>query len=223
MRAVAMGSSAEHGSSISSTSGSTAMARAMQRRCCWPPDRPMADCLQLVLDLVPQRGLAQRLLDDVVHARLLARRRCGARRRCCRRSTWGRGWASGTPCRCAAAPRPGRPPGRRGRRRGSGSCPRPGPTSIRSFIRLKQRSTVVLPQPDGPMNAVISCWRIDQGDVAHRPEVAVEDRQVADVEDDACAARRPAPSGRCAAPIPRRRAARQGARPSSSITGAPFR
>ena len=27
-------------------------------------------------------------------------------------------------------------------------------------MRLKQRSTVVLPQPDGPMNAVISCWRI---------------------------------------------------------------
>ena len=24
-------------------------------------------------------------------------------------------------------------------------------------MRLKQRSTVVLPQPDGPMNAVISC------------------------------------------------------------------
>ena len=43
MRAVAIGSSAEHGSSISTTSGSTAMARAMQRRCCWPPDRPMAD------------------------------------------------------------------------------------------------------------------------------------------------------------------------------------
>ena len=25
-------------------------------------------------------------------------------------------------------------------------------------MRLKQRSTVVLPQPDGPMKAVISCW-----------------------------------------------------------------
>ena len=29
--------------------------------------------------------------------------------------------------------------------------------SMRSFMRLKQRSTVVLPQPDGPMKAVISC------------------------------------------------------------------
>ena len=27
-------------------------------------------------------------------------------------------------------------------------------------MRLKQRSTVVLPQPDGPMKAVISCWRM---------------------------------------------------------------
>ena len=28
---------------------------------------------------------------------------------------------------------------------------------MRSFIRLKQRNTVVLPQPDGPIMAVISC------------------------------------------------------------------
>ena len=34
MRLVAMGSSAEHGSSMRMTSGSTAMVRAMQRRCC---------------------------------------------------------------------------------------------------------------------------------------------------------------------------------------------
>mmetsp|Transcript_29355 Transcript_29355/g.57199 ORF Transcript_29355/g.57199 Transcript_29355/m.57199 type:complete len:81 (-) Transcript_29355:9072-9314(-) len=36
-----MGSSAEHGSSISSTSGSVATARAMHSRCCWPPDKPV--------------------------------------------------------------------------------------------------------------------------------------------------------------------------------------
>ena len=35
---VAMGSRAEQGSSISNTSGSVAMARAMQRRCCCPPE-----------------------------------------------------------------------------------------------------------------------------------------------------------------------------------------
>ena len=38
IRRVEVGSSAEHGSSISSTSGSTASARAMHSRCCWPPD-----------------------------------------------------------------------------------------------------------------------------------------------------------------------------------------
>lgn len=35
-----MGSSALVGSSMSSTSGSTASARAMHSRCCWPPERP---------------------------------------------------------------------------------------------------------------------------------------------------------------------------------------
>ena len=37
---VEIGSRAEQGSSIRITSGSTAMQRAMQRRCCWPPDIP---------------------------------------------------------------------------------------------------------------------------------------------------------------------------------------
>ena len=38
-----MGSKAEVDSSMSRTSGLTARARAMHRRCCWPPDRPRAD------------------------------------------------------------------------------------------------------------------------------------------------------------------------------------
>ena len=38
-RVVAIGSSAEAGSSIRITSGSTARQRAMQSRCCWPPER----------------------------------------------------------------------------------------------------------------------------------------------------------------------------------------
>ena len=37
--AVAMGSRAEHGSSSKITSGLIANALAMQRRCCWPPER----------------------------------------------------------------------------------------------------------------------------------------------------------------------------------------
>ena len=47
IRVVEIGSSALVGSSIKSTSGSTASARAMQRRCCCPPERPSADFLSL--------------------------------------------------------------------------------------------------------------------------------------------------------------------------------
>ena len=47
MRLVEIGSSAEVGSSSSSTSGRSATARAMHRRCCWPPDRPSALCFSL--------------------------------------------------------------------------------------------------------------------------------------------------------------------------------
>ena len=42
MRPVEIGSRAEQGSSMSRTSGSVASARAMHRRCCWPPDMPNA-------------------------------------------------------------------------------------------------------------------------------------------------------------------------------------
>jgi hypothetical protein len=52
---VEIGSRAEQGSSISSTSGSTAIARAMHSRCCWPPDRPCR-LAETVLDLVPEVG-----------------------------------------------------------------------------------------------------------------------------------------------------------------------
>ena len=43
IRPVAIGSRAEQGSSIRTTSGSTASVRAMQSRCACPPDRPRPD------------------------------------------------------------------------------------------------------------------------------------------------------------------------------------
>ena len=64
---VATGSRAEQGSSMRITSGLTAMVRAMHRRCCCPPERRERALLELVLDLVPQRRVAQALLDQVVH------------------------------------------------------------------------------------------------------------------------------------------------------------
>ncbi len=51
-------------------------------------------------------------------------------------------------------------------------------------MRLKQRSTVDLPQPDGPMNAVISLRRIVEVHVAHGAEPAVVDGEVVDLEHD---------------------------------------
>jgi hypothetical protein len=70
MRRVAIGSSAEHGSSISSTVGSVATARAMHRRCCWPPDSESP--LAFVLHLVPQRRPAQRMLHALADTALEA-------------------------------------------------------------------------------------------------------------------------------------------------------
>ena len=43
----------------------------MQRRCCCPPERPSADLLRAVFDLVPHGGAAQRLFDDGVEVRPL--------------------------------------------------------------------------------------------------------------------------------------------------------
>ena len=52
-------------------------------------------------------------------------------------------------------------------------------------MRLKQRSRVDLPQPDGPMNAVMRFFGMSMVDVADGPEVAVVGVEVRDLEDDA--------------------------------------
>ena len=44
----------------------------MQSRCCWPPERPSADLLQPVLDLVPERRPLERPLDALVQVALHA-------------------------------------------------------------------------------------------------------------------------------------------------------
>ena len=46
-----------------------------------------------------------------------------------------------------------------------------------SFMRLKERSMVLLPQPDGPMMAVIF-WLDLQVDVLDGPKVTVVDAQI---------------------------------------------
>ena len=38
-------------------------------------------------------------------------------------------------------------------------------------MRLKERRKVLLPQPEGPISAVISFFKIGDRDVSHGPEV----------------------------------------------------
>src|SRR5579875_277380 len=63
MRMVEIGSSADAGSSIRSTSGSTASARAMHRSCC--------RFVKPILDLIPERGHTQRAFHAFAQFRWL--------------------------------------------------------------------------------------------------------------------------------------------------------
>ena len=54
------------------TSGSTAMARAMQRRCCWPPESAVPGCLSLSLTSSQRAARRRLLLDELVHVALEA-------------------------------------------------------------------------------------------------------------------------------------------------------
>ena len=64
---VAIGSSAEHGSSMRITSGSTAIVRAMHRRCCWPPERPTPGSPRRSLTSSHRPAPTQRALDALAH------------------------------------------------------------------------------------------------------------------------------------------------------------
>ena len=127
---VEIGSSALHGSSISSTSGRGAIARAMHSRCCWPPGEAQRRAVEVVADLVVETRPAQR----VDHLRLELARVRGAcataragRTRRCRRSTSGTGWAAGRP-----SPRASAAWCRRGR-----GCPRRRAASRPSAMRSR--------------------------------------------------------------------------------------
>ena len=66
MRIVVTGSMAIENSSRQRISGWCESARAMVSRCCWPPESLVPRLSQAVLDLVPERRLAQAALDDRV-------------------------------------------------------------------------------------------------------------------------------------------------------------
>ena len=74
MRAVAIGSSAEHGSSIRMHLGLDGDRPGDAQPLLLTARQAEAGRLQPVLDLVPQRGAAQRPLDDLVEVGLLRAR-----------------------------------------------------------------------------------------------------------------------------------------------------
>ena len=70
IRCVAIGSSAEAGSSSSTTSGSIAIARAMQSRCCWPPESESALFFRRSLTSSQSAARGEGALDALVEVLL---------------------------------------------------------------------------------------------------------------------------------------------------------
>ena len=135
MCAVAIGSRAEQGSSIRIDLGLDGDGPGDAQALLLAAREAVAGLLQAVRDLVPQAGTAQAASRRSRPCRPCRGRArgCAGRRRRCRRSTSGTGWASGTPCRPARGAaststlRVVDVPGRRG-----GCRPRPG--SRRSVV-----------------------------------------------------------------------------------------
>ena len=121
----------------------------MHRRCCWPPESAERALFEPVLDLVPERRAAGAPARPARRGRPSSRG-CAARTRRCRRSTSGTGSASGRPCRCGGAPRPGRRSGRRGRCRGRGPAPprRAGDQVVHAVETAQERALAAARRPD---------------------------------------------------------------------------
>jgi len=134
-------------------SGSTASARAMHNRCCWPPERPRPLSWRAILHLVPERGTLEALLDNVVQPRVPD---AIDPRTVCHVVVDGLGEGVGLlEHHSDPLPQPGHI------QRGIVNLlaairiePVIVTLSIRSLSRLRQRRRVVLPQPEGPMKAV---------------------------------------------------------------------
>ena len=156
IRSVDCGSSAEHGSSISSTSGSTARARAMHRRCCWPPDRPPAGAVRRFL--TSSHRPAPRSVRSTTSSRSalppFTRLNFGPAQMLSAIDLVGNGlgrWNTMPTARRTATGSASLP-------YTSWSCSSTVPSArapgTSSCIRLRERRKVDFPQPDGPMRAV---------------------------------------------------------------------
>ena len=128
----------------------------MHSRCCWPPESANADFLSLSLTSSQSAACAQRLLDDVVEALALPddarpeRDVVVDRLRERVRLLEHHADPAAHLDRVDVGARRGLAVVRESARATSA----PG---MRSFMRLNERSSVLLPHPDGPMSAVMRC------------------------------------------------------------------
>ena len=156
---VAIGSSAEHGSSIRITSGSTASERAMHSRCCWPPDRPAPGSCSLSLTSSHRpapRSAASTLGRRSPRPRELSRRPDATLSKI---DIVGNGFGFWKTMPIARRTATTSTEGSYMSRSSSSTLPSAWAPGISSCIRLMQRTIVDLPQPDGPMIAVTSLAR----------------------------------------------------------------
>ena len=132
-------SSALNGSSSSSSAGFTAIARATAMRCCWPPESAGDAAVGEIAPSAPARApRATRVAISAFGDRAAP---AGRRRHSRRRSDAETARSSGTPRRCCAC----------ARQRASGRGPPTEMVPVRASSRpAMMRSSVVLPQPDGP-------------------------------------------------------------------------
>ena len=164
--------------------GSTAIARAMHSRCCWPPERPAPGLFSRSLTSFQRFAPLQRLLDDVVGDRLLVLHAVepqAGQRRCRRSTSSGTGWAAGRPCRPCGARRPGRRRRRRGpgRRADLALDPRAGDHLVHPVQRAQEGRLAAAGRADeGRHRARLDGHR----DVLDGVEVAVVDVEVRDVD-----------------------------------------
>ena len=137
-------SSAESGSSSSSRPGEVAMARAIAMRCCWPPE----SCAGILGAAVGQADQREQLL----HARLALRRAACAVHEpvghvLARSTGWETARTTGRRCRSRASSAAG------------ARCPCPAWITVPEVCTSSpatMRSSVVLPQPEGPRKQMSS-------------------------------------------------------------------
>ena len=152
----------------------------MQSRCCWPPERRSAGWSRLSSTSSQRPARSQRLAHRRLELALataacepLLAQRVGDVVEDAHRERVGLLEDHARPAGAARSPRARRRPRRR-----AGSRPSRVAVGVSSTSRLSERSSVVLPQPDGPISASTSPWRTGSETSLTASLLAVGDRQV---------------------------------------------